>query len=59
MIQFLVIGYQRLEVPSHAAESREYLESDNPMRPNAVVIAFDPTVRFEPLAVCRCRSSST
>jgi DGQHR domain-containing protein len=43
-----VIGYQRPEVVSHIAEIRAYLESDNPMLPNAVVVAFDPTVRFEP-----------
>lgn len=45
-----VVGYQRPEVVSHIAEIRAYLESDNPMLPNAVVVAFDPTVRFEPLA---------
>jgi DGQHR domain-containing protein len=43
-----VIGYQRPEVLSHIAEIRAYLETDNPMLPNAVVIAFDPTVRFVP-----------
>lgn len=43
-----IIGYQRPEVISHIAEIRAYLESDNPMLPNAVVIAFDPSVRFEP-----------
>jgi DGQHR domain-containing protein len=46
-----IVGYQRPEVLSHIAEIRAYLESDNPMLPNAVGIAFDPTVRFEPLAV--------
>ncbi len=45
-----VIGYQRPEVLSHIAEIRAYLETDNPMLPNAVVIAFDPTVRFVPAA---------
>ena len=48
-----IVGYQRPEVLSHIAEIRAYLESDNPMLPNAVVIAFDPTVRFEPLTVPR------
>lgn len=43
-----VVGYQRPEVVSHIAEIRAYLESENPMLPNAVVVAFDPTVRFEP-----------
>ena len=33
---------------SHIAEIRNYLESENPMIPNAIVIAFDDRVRFEP-----------
>ena len=41
-------GYQRPEVLSHIAEIRNYLESDNPMIPNALVVAFDSRVRFEP-----------
>lgn len=41
-------GYQRPEVLSHIAEIRDYIESDAPMIPNAVVIAFDKSVRFEP-----------
>jgi DGQHR domain-containing protein len=44
-------GYQRPEVLSHIAEIREYLESNDPMIPNAIVIAFDPRVRFEPADV--------
>jgi DGQHR domain-containing protein len=44
-----VLGYQRPEVLSHIAEIRNYLESDNPMIPNAIVVAFDKRVRFEPL----------
>ncbi len=40
-------GYQRPEVLSHISEIRNYLEGDRPMIPNAVVIAFDSTVRFE------------
>ena len=43
-------GYQRPEVLSHIAEIRNYLESDAPMIPNAVVIAFDKSVRFDPAA---------
>ena len=42
-----VDGYQRPEVLSHIAEIRHYLESEAPMIPNAVVIAFDTSVRFE------------
>lgn len=41
-------GYQRPEVLSHIAEIRNYIESESPMIPNAVVIAFDPRVRFVP-----------
>lgn len=40
-------GYQRPEVLSHVAEIRNYLESESPLVPNAVVIAFDSRVRFE------------
>jgi DGQHR domain-containing protein len=42
-----VFGYQRPEVLSHIAEIRAYLESDNPMVPNALVVAFEANVRFE------------
>src|SRR5215471_5846282 len=45
-----ILGYQRPEVLSHIAEIRNYLESDNPMIPNAVVVAFDKRVWFEPLS---------
>src|SRR6185369_4725963 len=40
-------GYQRPEVLSHIAEIKNYLDSNAPMIPNAVVIAFDSRVRFE------------
>jgi DGQHR domain-containing protein len=40
-------GYQRPEVLSHIAEIRAYLESANPMIPNAVVVAFDRRIQFE------------
>lgn len=59
--QSQVEGYQRPEVRSHIAEIRSYLESENPLVPNALVVAFDERVRFEPLgdlfsgnAYCRC-----
>jgi DGQHR domain-containing protein len=45
-----VHGYQRPEVLSHIAEIRTYLESTNQMIPNAIVIAFDQRIRFEPSA---------
>ncbi len=41
-------GYQRPEVLSHIAEIKRYLESLDPMIPNAIVIAFDERVQFEP-----------
>src|SRR5262249_8576502 len=44
-----IVGYQRPEVLSHIAEIRAYLESESPMIPNAMVVAFDRRVRFEPL----------
>lgn len=43
-----VAGYQRPEVLSHIASIKSYLESEDPMIPNALVIAFDSRVRFEP-----------
>jgi DGQHR domain-containing protein len=43
-----IFGYQRPEVLSHIGEIRRYLESQDPMVPNALVIAFDQSVRFEP-----------
>jgi DGQHR domain-containing protein len=42
-----VTGYQRPEVLSHISQIRKYLESDNPMLPNAIVVAFDGSVVFE------------
>ncbi len=43
-----IVGYQRPEILSHIAEIRNYIESLSPMIPNAVVIAFDTRVRFQP-----------
>ena len=40
-------GYQRPEVRSHITEIRNYIESEAPMIPNSVVIAFDTRARFE------------
>jgi DGQHR domain-containing protein len=45
--QAVIQGYQRPEVLSHIASIRRYLESDEPMIPNALVIAFDKRVTFE------------
>lgn len=41
-------GYQRPEVLSHIDEIKRFIEGPNPMIPNAVVLAFNSTVRFEP-----------
>src|SRR6266540_1627887 len=41
-------GYQRPEVISHIKAIQRYLESDDPVIPNALVVAFDSRVRFEP-----------
>ena len=41
-------GYQRPEVLAHVSAIKSYIESSNPMVPNAVVVAFDETVSFEP-----------
>jgi DGQHR domain-containing protein len=41
-------GYQRPEVLSHIAQIRKYLESDRPMLPNAIVVAFGKEVSFTP-----------
>jgi DGQHR domain-containing protein len=43
-----LIGYQRPEVLSHINEIRDYLESPNPLLPNAIVIAFNDRVTFVP-----------
>src|SRR5437868_6935385 len=43
-----LFGYQRPEASSHIAEIRRYLESDDAILPNAVVIAFDERVSFHP-----------
>jgi DGQHR domain-containing protein len=45
---YRILGYQRPEVGSHIAEIRRYLESENPLLPNAIVVAFDASVCFEP-----------
>jgi DGQHR domain-containing protein len=39
-------GYQRPEVLAHIAGIRTYLESADPLLPNALVVAFDSRVRF-------------
>ena len=41
-------GYQRPEVLSHIRAIRRYIESDGAMLPNAIVLAFDNSVKFVP-----------
>jgi DNA sulfur modification protein DndB len=43
-----LVGYQRPEVTNHIKEITRYLESENPMIPNALVIAFKKSVTFVP-----------
>lgn len=40
-------GYQRPAVLSHINAIRRYIESDDPLLPNALVVAFDKRVTFE------------
>ena len=44
--QSLVQGYQRTESLKHIAAIRKYIESDGPMIPNGIVVAFDSRVKF-------------
>src|SRR5215208_5856784 len=43
-----VAGYQRPESIAHIRAIRQYLETADAMLPNALVVAFDSRVRFEP-----------
>ncbi len=43
-----IAGYQRPEVLKHVKGIQRYLEKPGPLLPNAIVIAFDDRVRFEP-----------
>ncbi|WP_244227782.1 DGQHR domain-containing protein DpdB [Corallococcus aberystwythensis] len=42
-------GYQRPEALAHVAAIREYVGGAGALVPNAIVLAFDSRVRFEPL----------
>lgn len=44
----ILAGYQRPEVLSHISEIRTYIESHDPLVPNAIVLAFDSRVQFVP-----------
>jgi len=43
-----LVGYQRPEVASHIAEIRKYLETDECVLPNTIVLAFRDCVQFIP-----------
>lgn len=43
-----IAGYQRPEVIKHVKGIQRYLEKPGALLPNAVVVAFDERVRFEP-----------
>lgn len=49
-------GYQRPEVISHINAIRAYIESETPMIPNGIVVAFDSRVRFEPARSAKATS---
>jgi DGQHR domain-containing protein len=51
-------GYQRPEVLRHVKAIRDYLESPGALMPNAIVIAFDSRVRFEPAPGVRATAGS-
>jgi DGQHR domain-containing protein len=42
-------GYQRAAVRKHVKDIVEYLSDGNPLLPNAIVVAFDDRIKFEPL----------
>lgn len=42
-------GYQRPEAIAHVRAIRTYIESTDALMPNALVVAFDRRVRFEPI----------
>ncbi|BBM87118.1 tRNA-guanine transglycosylase DpdA [Candidatus Uabimicrobium amorphum] len=44
-----LLGYQRPEVMQHIQEIKEYIESDNSILPNSLVIAFQKNIDF-----CTC-----
>jgi DGQHR domain-containing protein len=51
-------GYQRPEVLAHINAIRAYIESEAPMIPNGIVVAFDARVSFEPSASGKEAASS-
>lgn len=43
-------GYQRTEVTRHIEEITTYLNTDNAILPNAVVVCFSKDIKFEPIS---------
>jgi len=43
-----LVGYQRPEALNHVSEIRRYIEGDDSVLPNTIVIAFDDIVKFTP-----------
>jgi DGQHR domain-containing protein len=42
-----LIGYQRPEVRAHVKEITQYLDSDSPVLPNAIILAISSSVKFK------------
>lgn len=47
---YQLAGYQRPEVISHITKIRDYLSSDGSILPNALVVALNDKVHFEPIS---------
>src|SRR6266446_8285713 len=45
----VLVGYQRPAVKRHIKEILDYLSDVKPLLPNAIVVALDDRVKFEPL----------
>ena len=49
----ILLGYQRPEIAAHIANITNYLLSEKPILPNAIVVAFEDVVEFTPTAISR------
>src|SRR5262245_6657402 len=45
----ILSGYQRKAIRNHIQDILNYLSGENPLLPNAIVVAFDDRVTFQPL----------
>src|SRR6185503_1428076 len=50
-----LLGYQRAEIRRHIRNIVEYLDSDEPLVPNSLVLALSPATRFKPTRRARLR----